>query len=202
MGQVVQFYLDKEVRKVEGLHVRMNRLLPPDLRVIRLHATPAHFSVRHHAIAREYHYNLTWGEVQMPLHRRYYAHVRGDLDVDAMEEALGAFIGTHDFVAFSNFLTCDTTDSVRTILKARIVLESDHLRIEIKGTGFLRKMMRHIVGALIAVGKKKISCEYIQSLLDGGWPDTFDKGHHRGWTVADACGLHKVHVEYPDGYLL
>jgi tRNA U38,U39,U40 pseudouridine synthase TruA len=71
--------------------------------------------------------------------------------------------------------------------------------VQFKGNGFLRKMIRHLVGALIAVGQHRIKKELIVRLLREGMPEEMEGGGARGWNTADACGLHKIDVEYPDG---
>jgi len=70
-------------------------------------------------------------------------------------------------------------------------------RMQIRGRGFLYKMARHIVGAVVAVGQKAIEPSVLASFLQLGMPEALRNGEHRGWTVAEARGLHKVHVEYP-----
>lgn len=70
--------------------------------------------------------------------------------------------------------------------------------VQFRGNGFLRKMVRHLVGAMIARGQHRISAEHIKRLLCEGMPEDLRKGGVRGWNTADACGLTKVDVEYPD----
>lgn len=83
-------------------------------------------------------------------------------------------------------------------VKARKRLEAAH-GMQVQGNGFLHKMVRHIVGAVIAVGQGQISQEYVESLLSQGLPPDMLTGGFRGWRVADACGLHKVNVEFQLG---
>lgn len=71
--------------------------------------------------------------------------------------------------------------------------------MQVQGNGFLHKMVRHIVGAAIAVGKGKLSQQDIEGLLSQGLPPDMQTGGFRGWRVADACGLHKVNVEFQNG---
>lgn len=60
-------------------------------------------------------------------------------------------------------------------------------------------MVRHIVGAVIAVGRGKVTQQYVQSLLSEGMSPELQAGGFRGWYVADASGLHKVNVEFQAG---
>ena len=70
-------------------------------------------------------------------------------------------------------------------------------QMQIRGQSFLYKMVRHIVGAVVSVGKGELDAGSITKLLQDGLPEAQRSGDHRGWTVAEARGLHKVHVEYP-----
>lgn len=69
--------------------------------------------------------------------------------------------------------------------------------MQIRGQGFLNKMVRHVVGAVVAVGSGELDGGVIAELLQQGMPESLRTGQHRGWTVAEARGLHKVHVQYP-----
>jgi tRNA U38,U39,U40 pseudouridine synthase TruA len=69
--------------------------------------------------------------------------------------------------------------------------------VQFRGNGFLRKMVRHLVGAMIAAGQHKIDLEYIKRLLKG-MPEDLKHGRARGWDAADARGLMKIDVEYSD----
>lgn len=62
-------------------------------------------------------------------------------------------------------------------------------------------MVRHMVGAIIAAGRGKITKDHIETLLKAGLPEDMRQGGFRGWHVADACGLHKACVEFQSGSL-
>jgi tRNA pseudouridine38-40 synthase len=131
--QYVQFFIDRELEKVDALHLRMNSLLPHDLRVMSVRQVPSTFSVRYNALAREYHYHLQFGRVWDPLQHRFEGFVPGELDVAAMEEVAACFVGTHDFQAFSNLET-DAKTHERTIYSAKLVKLADgHIRFEVRG---------------------------------------------------------------------
>lgn len=128
--QYVQFFIDRQIEDLDKLHLRMNSLLPVDLRVLCVREVPAGFSVRFHALSREYHYRLQYGAVLDPLQRRFVGFTPGELDVPAMEELATCMEGTHDFQAFSKFQT-DATNYERTLYSARVVhLGEGQLRFE------------------------------------------------------------------------
>jgi tRNA pseudouridine38-40 synthase len=132
-GQAVQFFLTAPLPPAEcaNMHVRLNKLLPPDIRVLSVCRTPPDFSVRLSPIFREYHYLLAWGDVEHPLGKRFCGFEFGELDVAAMEEVVDMFEGTHDFSAFSNARN-DAKSTTRHVFTARIVrLEEYKLRFEV-----------------------------------------------------------------------
>lgn len=69
-------------------------------------------------------------------------------------------------------------------------------RVQFRAQGFGWKQIRHMVGAALAVGQRKLLLEDIEELLRNGLPAAMLAGSHRGWNVADPRGLCKMHVEY------
>lgn len=129
--QYVQFFIDKQLEKVDRLHLRMNSLLPLDLRVVCVREVPSTFSVRYDALAREYHYRLQFGRVIDPLQHRFVGFVPGDLDIPAMEAIAACMEGTHDYEAFSN-LRPGVSRFERTMYTVKLVQLGDgHLRFEV-----------------------------------------------------------------------
>ena len=133
-GQAVQFFLDSPLPQADcdRLHVRLNKLLPSDLRVLSCRRTPPDFSARLSPTWREYHYRLTWGDVADPLRCRYHGFVASALDVAVMQTTTQLFEGTHDFAAFSNSRN-DGKPTVRTLLVARCVqVDATSVRFEVR----------------------------------------------------------------------
>lgn len=130
--QYVQFFIDRQLENVHRIHLKMNSLLPADLRVLCIREVPSTFSVRYHALSREYHYLLQFGTVMDPLQRQFVGFVHGELDVPAMEELTACLEGTHDFEAFSN-MHSDVAHFKRTIYSAKMVQLGDgHIRFEVR----------------------------------------------------------------------
>lgn len=148
--QYVQFFADRQLQNVDRLHLRMNALLPPDARVLCVRAVPSTFSVRYHALSREYHYRLQYGDLFDPLQRKYVWFVPGDLDVPAMEHVAACMEGTHDFEAFSNARP-DYSDFKRTLYSVKLVQLGDgHIRFEVCAAPYLSKQLRHAHGASVS----------------------------------------------------
>ena len=169
----------------------MNRLLPPSIRVWRVEEVAPDFHARFSARSKLYEYRLWRGEVCDPMVYRYVYHHPYPLDVAAMVEAAPLLEGTHDFssLAAADEDASARQDKVRTILCSRLETEGDLVRYRIRGTGFLRHMVRNIMGTLLEVGKGNLTPADIERILRAG-----DR-RHAGPTAA-ARGLFLVEVEY------
>ena len=191
-AQVAAFDLQNPI-PCDNLRKAINRLLPPDIRI--LHAEQVHpaFNARHDAIAKTYEYRIFRGEICSPFMRRYACHYPFILDENRMNEYAPLLIGEHDFTAFA---AADTRDhsargKVRTIFSS--VSEShgpDYWIYRIRGSGFLKHMVRNIVGVLLEVGKGNVTREQLSARLEPG------SGIRPGPT-APPQGLFLDSVEYP-----
>lgn len=150
----------------------LNSMLPDDIRILAVAETGPEFHARRSACAKTYFYNICTAPIQIPTERLYSAHIPGDLDIDAMREALACLNGRHDFSSFeaSGSRSPDNTEgrgAIREIFVGRISLPGPegHIRITLTGDGFLRHMVRNIVGTLIQVGKGKITVHDFTEIL-------------------------------------
>src|SRR6266850_4633724 len=133
---------------VDTLVRALNAQLPDDIRVLEVADAPADFHARFNARSKTYRYQLRAGSVGDPFTRAFVWQLAERLDVAAMREAAAKLIGTHDFAAFQSAGT-ETSTTVRTITRSDIVLDgADLMAYEIAGDGFLRHMVRAIVGTL------------------------------------------------------
>jgi tRNA pseudouridine38-40 synthase len=191
LAQTVSFDLANPI-PIENLRRAINRLLPHEIRVLDAMEAPPGFHARHHAVAKTYEYRIWREEICPPFHRRYVHHHPYPLNLETMIPLAPMLEGTHDFSAFA---ASDDRDAlgrskVRTIFSSR--LESgDHLLIyRVRGSGFLKHMVRNIVGTLIEAGKGNITPDHIRALLQ---PGCTQKAGPR----APSSGLFLVGVEYP-----
>ena len=153
MGQVVSFALDSGIA-CDALLRALNVRLPEDVRVMRVEQVPDDFNARFHARQKTYHYAIFNAPVVPPHLRRYVWHVPQPLDVDAMDAAAALLVGEHDFAAFQA-TGGDVISTRRQILSSRIRNAGEQLSYEVTGTGFLRHMVRNIVGTLVDVGRRR-----------------------------------------------
>jgi tRNA pseudouridine38-40 synthase len=157
VGQVAHFVANWS-HSVEELKKGCNSLLPRDITIRSLEPAPEDFHARFSAHSKTYVYRILNLPLRSPLKRLYSWHVPGRLNLPSMDQASEYLVGTHDFAAFGS-PTDGTVSTVRRVLKA--VWRSDEaqslLCFAIQGTGFLRYMVRSIVGTLVQVGSGKIS---------------------------------------------
>lgn len=166
-AQVAHFETASAIPVERWPHI-LNQHLPPDIVVRRAELAPPSFHARYDARAKEYRYWIDRGEVPGLWVRRFSWHVRYPLDVEAMREAAGHLVGTHDFTTFSSAKT-PLENRVRTLYAVNIteetVQESPLLVISVMGNGFLYNMVRIIVGTLVDVGRGRLAASAIPELL-------------------------------------
>jgi len=165
-NQKAHFDLDIDITE-EKLKMGLNSLLPDDIYVKKIEEVPADFDARKNAKAKEYIYKINLG-TYTPTERNIVYQYNKDLDIVAIERALKYFEGEHNFKSFTP--TAETRDNyVRTILQTNLlrdIKDLDKVTIVILGTGFLKYMVRNIVGTLIEIGEGKRKPEDIIDILN------------------------------------
>jgi tRNA pseudouridine38-40 synthase len=147
----------------------LNSLLASDVCVTRAREVRPDFHARYHALAKTYAY-VMWLEPGFVLPQRApFVWATGPLDPGLMRRAARAFLGTHDFAAFQNTGT-DIADTVRTVtgLDAHPGHHECELVWRVTAEGFLKQMVRNIVGCLIQAGKGKVTAADVRYLLKRG----------------------------------
>lgn len=153
----------------------MNAQLPDDVRVLSTEEAAPEFHARFSAKSKTYRYLICNEAVISPFDRAFAWHVPERLDLDAMRQAARALTGTHDFAAFRS-AGSDTRDSVRIVHRSELLLSSEPtllrrsgtrplLVYEVCGNGFLRHMVRTIVGTIVEVGRSWRNPETIGALF-------------------------------------
>ncbi len=165
VGQVAHFVATWS-RSAEDLKRGCNALLPPDITVRRLELVPDEFHARHSAHSKTYVYKILNLSLRSPLNRLYSWHIPYELDVSSMDQAAEYLVGNHDFAAFGS-ATDGTSSTIRRVLETgwRTDKALGLLCFTIRGTGFLRYMVRSIVGTLALVGSGKISTLEFAAIL-------------------------------------
>lgn len=168
----------------------LNAQLPEDIRVREVVDAPHDFHARFSARSKTYRYQIRAGHVGDPFTRAFTWQMPEPLDIAAMRVAAAMFVGTHDFAAFQSVGT-DTSSTIRTMFRSDIQAPagSPLLSYEIAGNGFLRHMVRAIVGTLVEIGRGWREPESMTQLLDGG-------RRAQAGATAPPHGLFLVSVDY------
>ncbi|MBV8660975.1 MAG: tRNA pseudouridine(38-40) synthase TruA [Candidatus Dependentiae bacterium] len=164
LGQVAAFTLDMKIAP-EILKFAWNNVLPLDILIHDISIVSDNFNPRHGVISKTYHY-VFFNKRPTPFTQRYGWYFSRPVDLDLLQEALQIFVGTHDFRSFCTGY--DMHSTVRTIHSIHVEYDdaAKTYKIVVKGPGFLRYMIRRIVGACLAVASKdQFSCEDIRIAL-------------------------------------
>ncbi|HXH61337.1 MAG TPA: tRNA pseudouridine(38-40) synthase TruA [Fimbriimonadaceae bacterium] len=189
LGQVCHFDCEAPI-PVERWPKAVNQVLPKDVSVLSARQVPGDFNSRFWADRRWYRYRIMTGE-RDPLRSRYAFHYSAvKLDVAAMQRAAKDFVGTHDFLAFSQ-LVRPGTNTVRQIHEFTVRNVKDEVWIDVTGSAFVRGMMRRMSGALWEIGRGARGPEDVARLLQKR-----KKSEIKWPTVLPACGLSLMKVFY------
>jgi tRNA pseudouridine38-40 synthase len=197
LGQVASFTLERQTSP-GTLVAAVNARLPPAIRVIDAVETDDAFHARYQARSKRYRYRIWNGAVMSPFEQRYAWHVTTPLDCRAMAVAAQALAGRHDFAAFQS-AGSRAGSTVRTVLSSRVegapatidAAEASMIVYEIAGNGFLRHMVRTIVGTLVEIGRGRWQPSHMATVV---------ASHNRAdaGPTAPPSGLFLVSVEYGD----
>jgi tRNA pseudouridine38-40 synthase len=190
LAQVAAFSIENPI-PVDNLRRAMNRLLPRDIRVLSVEEAAADFHPRFQARRKTYEYRIFRGEICSPFERLYVYHHPYPLAVEEMIAAAPLLEGEHDFTAFAASDERDELDlsKVRTIFCSRLVIEGDRLIYRVTGSGFLKHMVRNVVGVLLEVGKGNLDRAGLLARLELGCEIAVGP-------TAPARGLFLISVDY------
>jgi tRNA pseudouridine38-40 synthase len=169
----------------------LNAVLPTDVRVLSVEDVPDDFHARFSAVGKTYEYRIVNAPIVSPFLWRYAWHVPHDLDIESMRNASLQLIGTHDFAGFQG-AGSDVSSSQRTIHAIEWENGRGHdtpLVIRLRGDGFLRHMVRNIVGTLVEIGGGRWMPDRVVKILAS-------RDRSQAGTTAPAHGLFLVRVEY------
>jgi tRNA pseudouridine38-40 synthase len=183
--------------QLEALKRALNSNLPEDIRVLDVQKATESFRPTNDAKDKTYHYLFTNNKEKNVFSRNAYANISYELDIEKMKAACELFVGEHDF---KNFCTTgsEPNSTLREIYECELWEEKNstilellpaHYVIKVRGNGFLKQMVRLMVGTIWSVGRGKISLSQLQEEL-------CSPGHEKLGFVAPAEGLYKVKVRY------
>jgi tRNA pseudouridine38-40 synthase len=171
------------------LRAALNAHLPPAIRVVRCRFVRHDFHARFSARGKIYRYRIAKTPVLSPFEVERVWHVLAPFDLVAVKRCAHLFVGKHDFVNFTANRGTPAESTVRTIFAARVRQSSGIVTIDFEGDGFLYKMVRMLVAAMIRCGQGKTTIKEVGLRLRGGnW-----SGNRM---VAPAGGLTLMRVHY------
>jgi len=169
----------------------LNAVLPADVRVLGVEEVDPDFHARFAARSKTYEYRIVNAPLVSAFMHRYVWHVAQPLDIEAMRTAAGPLVGTHDFAGFQG-AGSETATTERTILDLDVEDGGGFdlpLVVRITGDGFLRHMVRNIVGTLVEVGSGRWDPWRLLAVLE-----SCDRS--QAGPTAPARGLFLSHVTY------
>lgn len=186
INQYAHFDLEMNIGTV-GLKKALNSLLPNDIYVSEVLEVSDDFHARFSVKSKEYVYKINVGEYN-PIERNYIYQYNRELNVAKMIEAIKYFKGKHNFKSFTK-TNMEIDDYDREIYDVDIEKSNNIITIYFKGNGFLRYMVRNMVGSLIEVGSGKKEPIDIKKILEY-------EDRNKAGIIAPACGLYLKNVYY------
>ncbi len=185
LGQKVHFDLLPSMNEIQ-VKDAMNSLLPEDIYVKEVKFVGSNFHARFDVKEKTYLYKINLGEYD-PIAKDYIYQYGKKLNINSIKRAAKYLTGTHNFKAFTKVE--EEKDFERTIYEITIKKKGNLLEFEFTGNGFLRYMVRNMVGTLIEVGEGKRKPSSIQDILESN-------DRKKAGKKAPACGLYLKEVVY------
>ena len=188
LNQVASFKCSTSL-PVNNIYRGMNSVLPPDIVVKEMEEVAGEFHAQRDVKSKVYVYKICNQRLRPALGRNYFWFIRFPLDLERMRKAAQFLIGTHDFSCFCATGT-HVKDRVRTIIDIEIKTGDDGLiEIKVEAHGFLKYMVRNIIGTLVEVGRGKRKPEEMKVIIES-------RNRKIAGVTAPACGLFLKEVKY------
>ncbi len=198
LGMVVNF-ITKVTMPATAFAKALNSMLPQDIRILNASEASPDFHARFSAKGKTYRYDFFTGPIQPPHERLYRTHAPCPFTIDRVRPCLAYLIGSHDFSSFEATGSRDRSrttgrGAVRTLFHAECLVDAarpEHFSFRFRGDGFLRHMVRNLVGTLFMVGSGRIS-DYAFKVIMAA------KDRQEAGPTAPACGLFLEQVHYEE----
>ena len=182
------FHFDaKEIKDLGKFTYSLNSLLPRDIHINTIKKVNDDFNARYDVKTKTYVYLINTGSYD-PFNKDYMYQLLRPLDISKMEECLEVFKGEYCFMNFTS-KDEDQSNYVREIYECDLETKDNIIKITFKGNGFMRYMVRMLVGTLIEVGLARLEVAEVRKILES-------KERHVVSFKAPACGLYLEKVEY------
>lgn len=167
----------------------LNASLPPQIRIMHCEFVAHTFHARFSARGKVYRYRLATTAVLSPFELGRAWHVTGALDDKSLRDCASKFVGTHNFAGFAANRGHPVESAIRTIRRVRVHRTASRTTIEFDGDGYLYKMVRLMVGAIVRCALGKTTVAEVEARLFQGPPA-------EPRLVAPAAGLTLIRVRY------
>ena len=170
-AQVASFQTQSEIGAAQ-IQKGLNSILPKDIVIINSEDVPEDFHAQFSAKSKVYVYKIINRSFGSALLKNRVWHVPYDLNFANMIEASEELLGEHDFSAFAQ-ADAEVKSKIRTVLNNEFTKKDDLIEFEIESSGFLKRMVRLIVGTLVQVGKERLSPKEFAGILRSGEKNKF-----------------------------
>ena len=167
-GQVAHADVPPGEMTLERWRLALNAHLPPAIRVLEAVFAPEMFHARFDARGKIYEYRIWNSPVLDPFECGRAWHIPGALNLFALDEAAGAFVGRHDFAAFAANRGTPPETTVRTIRRVRVKARGSLITLRFEGDGFLYRMVRLMVGSAVRCAQDRATVASIACALEAG----------------------------------
>ncbi|MDZ4785286.1 MAG: tRNA pseudouridine(38-40) synthase TruA [bacterium] len=186
-GQVANFFVEK-VPDLIRLKRSVSSIMKGDLSVLEVEIVPDTFHSLRSAKSKFYRYVIYNSDVPPVLEKGQVWLVHRDLDIERMKREALLLLGKQDFACFQGS-GCGSTSTIKTIYKSEIISNPPYIYYEVIGSGFLKHMVRNIVGTLVEFGKNEGKASSMKELLES-------KNRQLAGPTAPGWGLCLEYVEY------
>ena len=193
IGQVANFKTQSSM-PTEEMQNALNANLPDDIAIIKVEEAPSDFHAQYSVKSKIYRYTILNRKTRCAQQKNFSLLYPYKLNIRAMREEAESLVGRHDFKSFTASDPAKRKkgvkeNTVRTIKRLMITKKGDLLTLDIEANGFLYKMVRNIVGTLLAVGSGKLAKGSIKQILA-------KKNRNTAGTTAKPKGLTLLEVKY------
>ncbi|WP_075433745.1 tRNA pseudouridine(38-40) synthase TruA [Buchnera aphidicola] len=191
MTQIVHFHTD--IKRSCSVWLRgLNALLPKDITVLWVQEVPLDFHARFSALSRSYRYLIFNQKHRSSFFIKHCLHVRDMLNIIKIKNSIKYLVGKHDFTSFKS-VGCQSSSAIKNIMSLTVRRINNFVVFDITSNSFLYRMVRNIVGCLLAVGLSRCRARGVKTILR-------NRDIKKKYSTLPAYGLYFMYASYPERY--
>ena len=164
-GQVANFYADTNILP-QKIKIALNSIIKDPIVIRECCIMDENFHARYNAVSKEYHYFILNRQDPCAIERLYQWHVRSQLDIGAMTQCCHAITGVIDFKSFENTGSMRSSTIREVFFASTTLLDNQRIGFKICANGFLKYMVRNLIGTIVLAGLNKISIDAFIQILE------------------------------------